>query len=211
MRWSMLPRVTAPVVACLEGRCVPPAGWGAAILEAHANHPDAKAIGGSVALGANASFVDELVWLCEYAAFAPPLADREVADISGAHLSYKTEALRAESDLLEAGAWETRIHLRWRGALRTTPVAIEFFNGMSFGAFLKQRLRYGRGYAAARGASFIYGFITPLLPFLLSLRTCRAARVKAALLPAVFLAHTAWSVGELLGYWFGASSEQHIY
>ncbi len=211
MRWSMLPRVTEPVVACLEGRCVPPPGWGAAILKAHGDHPEAKGIGGAVALGANMSFVDELVWLCEYAAFAPPLADRESADISGAHLSYKTDALRRETDLIESGAWETRIHLRWRGALRTTPVAIEFFNGMSFGAFLKQRLHYGRGYAAARGAGFVYGFVTPLLPFVLTARTSRAAHVKPSMLPAVFLAHSAWSVGELLGYWFGASSEQHIY
>jgi hypothetical protein len=211
MRWSMLPRVTEPVVACLEGRCVPPPGWGAAILEAHAKHPRAKAIGGAVSLGANAGFVDELVWLCEYAAFAPRLADREAAGISGAHLSYKTEALRAEIDLLEAGAWETRIHLRWRGALRTAPVAIEFFNGMSLGAFLKQRLHYGRGYAAARGVGILFGFATPLLPFVLTARTCRAARVKPLLIPAVFLAHAAWSVGELLGYWFGASSEKHIF
>lgn len=211
MRWSMLSRVTEPVVACLEGRCVPPPGWGAAILEAHAKHPTAKAIGGAVALGANAGFVDEVVWLCEYAAFAPPLADAPANDISGAHLSYKTESLCRETDLLESGAWETRIHLRWRGALRTIPLAIDFFNGMSFGTFLKQRLHYGRGYAVARGVSASYGFITPLLPFLLTARTCRAARVKPALLPALFLAHSAWSLGELLGYWFGASSEQHIY
>jgi len=36
MRWAMLPDVTEPVVACLEGRCVPEPGWGAAILAAHA-------------------------------------------------------------------------------------------------------------------------------------------------------------------------------
>jgi hypothetical protein len=220
MRWAMLAEAAEPIVACLEGRCVPEPGWGGAILAAHAAYPETPGIGGAVDVASGASWLDRVVWFCEYAAFAPPLADAAAPDISGAHLSYKTAALRAEEDLLRSGAWETLIHLRWGAAgreLRTNPVRVEFRNGMTAGEFLQQRFHYGRGYAAARGTSWLRGFLTPALPFLLTLRTLmaarRAGRRKLFLfcLPGIFFFHAMWSCGELLGYWFGDSGEQHIY
>lgn len=220
MRWAMLDEVREPVVACLEGRCVPERGWGAAILKAHAEHPEALGVGGAVDVEDGAGWLDRVVWFCEYAAFAPPLADAPVAEISGAHLSYKTAALRAERDLLESGAWETLLHLRWRargGVLRTVGARIAFRNGMRGGDFLRQRFQYGRGYAAARcrtARRFALGLMTPALPFLLTLRTARAAGAKRGFwpcLPGILFFHAVWSAGELLGYLFGDSGEQHIY
>jgi hypothetical protein len=217
MRWAMLPDVTEPVVACLEGRCIPETGWGAAILAAHALHPEAPAIGGAVDVAAGAGWLDRVVWFCEYSAYAPPLADAPAADISGAHLSYKTAALRAESELLATGAWETLLHLRWRG-IRTAPACIAFRNSMTLGDFARQRFYYGRGYAAARsGPRGVYALLSPALPFLLTLRTAeaarRAGRVGAFLpcLPGIFFFHALWSAGELLGYCFGSSGTQHNY
>ena len=217
MRWAMLPEVSEPVVACLEGRCVPEPGWGAAILAAHAVHPEAPAIGGAVGLAAGSGWFDAVVWFCEYAAYAPPLADAPAADISGAHLSYKTAALRGESELLRTGAWETLLHLRWRG-IRTAPACIAFRNSMTAGDFARQRFHYGRGYAAARsGRRWMFALMSPALPFLLTLRTAsaarRAGRTGAFLrcLPGIFLFHALWSAGELLGYCFGSSGTQHNY
>ena len=217
MRWRMLPEVSGPVVAGLEGRCVPEPGWGAAILAAHALHPEAPAIGGGVGLAAGSGWLDTVVWFCEYAAYAPPLADAPVADISGAHLSYKTAALRGERELLRTGAWETQLHLKWRG-IRTAPACITFRNSMDAGDFALQRLHYGRGYAAARrGRRWVFALMSPALPFLLTLRTARAARRAGRMddffpcLPGIFLFHTLWSAGELLGYCFGSSGTQHNY
>ncbi len=220
MRWALLDQVREPVVACLEGRCVPDRGWGAAILQSHAEHPDAAGIGGAVDVEEAAGWLDRVVWFCEYAAFAPPLADAPARDISGAHLSYKTAALRAERDLLEAGAWETLLHLRWRAKgveLRTTGARVGFRNGMRGWDFLRQRFQYGRGYAAARCRTahrLALGLMTPALPFVLTYRTARAAGRSGGFLvclPGIFFFHTIWSAGELLGYWFGDSKDQHIY
>jgi len=223
MRWAMLERVTEPVVACLEGRCVPETGWGAAVLAAHAGWPDAAGIGGAVDVDGASGWLDTVVWFCEYAAYAPPLAEEPASEISGAHLSYKTAMLLAESDLLAAGVWETLVHLRWRAkgiSLRTIGAAIAFRNGMSGGEFMRQRFHYGRGYAAARCGTarrLLLGLMTPALPLVLTLRTAAAARRAGRMpsfllcLPGIFFFHTMWSAGELLGYWFGHSGNQHIY
>lgn len=217
MRWAMLPDVCEPVLACLEGRCVPEPGWGAALLAAHARHPEAPAIGGAVDLAAGSGWLDAVVWFCEYAAYAPPLADAPAADISGAHLSYKTAALRAESELLQTGAWETLLHLRWSG-IRTVSASVGFLNSMTAGAFARQRFHYGRGYAAARkGPRWAFALASPALPFLLTLRTAAAASRAARLggflrcLPGIIFFHTLWSAGELLGYCFGSTGTQHNY
>ena len=223
MRWAMLPEVTEAVVACLEGRCIPPVGWGATIVAAHAEFRASPAIGGAVDNAPDASWIDHGVWFCEYAAYAPPLPCAPAADLSGAHLSYKTAALRQERDLLATGAWETLLHHRWRASgleLRTIPSLILFRNGMSAVNFLRQRVHYGREFAAARFENvrrWEWGLVTPLLPALLTIRTAVAARRAGRLglflkcLPVVFFFHSAWSAGELLGYWFGSSGKKRIY
>jgi hypothetical protein len=223
MRWSMMDAVSEPIVACLEGRCIPAPGWGAGILAAHAAHPEAVAVGGSVALAQGASWLDKTVWFCEYAAFSPPLPETLVREISGANLSYKADLLREEADLLEAGAWETLIHLRWvqnGKSLCITNAPVEFRNALSGRNFARQRLDYGRGYAASRAVPprrWLYAMITPVLPYLLSARTLRHAvradRIGEFLLclPAVFFFHSLWSWGELLGYCFGPSRRQSNY
>ena len=81
-----------------------------------------------------------------------------------------------------------------------------------------RRVHYGRGYAAARrGRWWVFALLSPALPFLLTLRTARAARRAGRMddffpcLPGIFLFHTLWSAGELLGYCFGSSGTQHNY
>ena len=223
MRWAMLGDVKEPVVACLEGRCVPETGWGAAVVAAHAAWLESPGIGGAVDVDGASGWLDTVVWFCEYAAYAPPLADGPATEISGAHLSYKTAALRAEADLLASGAWETLLHLRWRAArhsLRTIPAVVAFRNGMSWREFMRQRFHYGRGYAAARGIGsrrWLMGLLAPALPFVLTARTAEAARRAGRMpsfllcLPGIFFFHAMWSAGELLGYWFGPSVEPHIF
>ena len=223
MRWARLADVTETVVACLEGRCVPEMGWGAAILAAHAKWPETPGIGGAVDVDGASGWLDTVVWFCEYAAYSPPLADGPAVDISGAHLSYKTAALQGEADLLAEGAWETLVHLRWRAKgrlLRTLPVVVAFRNGMPWGDFMRQRFHYGRGYAAARRIGWRrwpMALLTPALPLVLTLRTAAAARRAGRLpsfllcLPGILFFHTMWSAGELLGYWFGHSGKEHIY
>src|SRR5207245_9536237 len=125
------------------------------------------------------------LFFSEFGAFAPPLADRDVRQLSGANLSYKRSALDGSRDLLDAGAWETLLHERWvregRRLWIRSGAAIVFHNGMRKADALRMRFHYGRSYAAARFPSnrrlarFVYGAGSLLLPVVLTWRTARAA------------------------------------
>ena len=212
MRWAALKRARFDVVLAVEARCVPDPGWVEAMEAAQVRHPASPAIGGSVAIGGNPSTFDWALYFCEYGQFAPPLDEAEAKDISGANLSYKRAALEREADLLNTGAWETLLHLRWKTQglkLFTVSSPVSFHNSMTPGIALQQRFHYGRGYAGNRARRWAYLPFTPILPVLLLWRIARSARrsMYASYFPAVIpwtvLLTLAWSVGELVGYLAG--------
>ncbi len=226
LRWTALRATSGHVVAAVEHRCVPDPGWCATLLAAHAAHPEAAAIGGPVRLARGAGVVDVAVYLVEYGLFAPPLPEAEAHDLSGANLSWKREALEAHGDLLDAGAWETLIHARFRRdgrPIRLSSAGVTFHNAMSFGTALAQRFHYGRGYAADRlagagpGRRLLYGVATLLLPGLLLARLARAARrghLVADLLrslPVTCVLIASWSAGEATGYLFGPPRARRMF
>ncbi len=214
LRWSALTHTRFDVVLAVEARCVPAAGWVQALSDAHLRYPTVPAIGGAVHISPRASRFDWGLYFCEYGRFAPPLQEAESADLSGANLSYKRDALTAESDLLQAGAWETLMHVRWRERglkLVTIPAAVVFCNSMSRGVALRQRFHYGRGYAGNRARRWRYLPLSPLLALPLTWRIARDARRSQysrnfwAALPWVLALTVAWSLGELVGYAIGPS------
>ncbi len=220
MRWAALRATDRELVAAVESRCVPAPDWLRRLAEAHAQYSSAAGIGGPVS-AAPATRMEDGLYFCEYGRYAPPVECGPSTDLSGANLSYKRAFLEQESDLLDAGCWETLIHLRWRERgvmLALCGAEVRFVNAMRFGTMLRQRFDYGRNYAAARRVSkLLFAAASPLLPFLLTFRLARSAKKKGLarrFLRAagyVFLLNVAWSAGEACGYLFGATRDSRIY
>jgi hypothetical protein len=226
LRWASLPSVSGEIVGALEARCPPSPDWARLMVAEHLAHPEAPAAGGPVASGPARTAFALGLYLCEYGEFAPPLPPGPAEALSGANLCYKREALEENRDLLDAGAWETVLHERWRRQgreLRLCGASVAFHNTMAPGAALRQRFHYGRDYAAERirygAASFpaVYGLLAPLLPLVLTFRMAWRALTRgswASFLRAslwIFALNTAWSAGEAAGYLWGPDPEPRIF
>lgn len=149
----------APIVAITEDHCEVPPDWAKKLLDAHAAHPEAAAIGGSVENGATASYLDWASFLVVQAPFAAPIANGPAARLSGAvNVAYKREAIRRIDDFDGLGALDVihqhELHqsgriliaddsirvvhdqsLGWRGT-----TAIHYHAGRTFAGFLRQRM-----------------------------------------------------------------------
>ena len=205
---------------------MPASDWCASLLKAYAEHPDAPAIGGPVAPAPGGSVRDLGVYFCEYGQYAPPARRGPVHDLSGANLSYRRSVLFEAGDLLDAGKWETLLHLRWRAEGRTlfmSDATVIFQNAMSTSTIFRQRLAYGRGYAANRlppGHWLLrlgYAAFCPVLPVLLTLRLASTLGGKGrwrdfvCALPWVVLLNGFWAAGEFTGYVRGDSGKVENY
>ncbi len=214
------PETSGGVVAALESQAIPAADWCARALEAHAANPAAPACAGEVAPLERSSRLALGVYLCEYAAFAPPL---EFADrVSGINCSFRRDALDHCADLLAAGAWETQLCERWRREgkpLATSEARVVFNNTLDWQAAIAQRYRHGRDYAACRGLNAgqrgVYAAGSAVLPILLTYRNLRAAGRKgllsslAAGIGWALVLNAAWAAGELTGYALGRAWRRH--
>jgi hypothetical protein len=220
LRWAALRATTCELVAAVESRCIPEAGWLDKLAQAHRRFPTAPAIGGPIAPSPG-SAIDDAQYFCEYGRFAPPVPEGLATEISGGNLSFKRALLEKEHDLLDAGCWETLIHLRWLNQglqLALCDARVRFVNGMTIGNILRQRFDYGRNYAAARsGPRHLYAAGSPVLPILLTWRLLRSLRGKGLARRfwrcgvLVLLFNTAWSAGESCGYLFGPAKGERIY
>jgi hypothetical protein len=220
MRWAAFKLSGRSLVAIVESRCIPEPYWLERLAAAHRQFPDAAGIGGPVSVEPG-SRIDDGLYFNEYGRFAPPIPPGYADELSGANLSYKRNMLERERDLLDAGAWETLIHLRWRKQgirLALCDATVRFRNGMYLGQILRQRFDYGRNYAAARSVNrFLYAIVSPALPFLLTWRLAKsiggkglAKRLRRSL-GYVLVFSVAWSAGEFCGYLFGAAKGNRVY
>ncbi len=220
MRWAALRVTSGDLVAAVESRCIPDSDWLKKLASAHAKHPEAAGIGGFV-WTAPASALAEGLYFCEYGQYAPPVDCGLTKELSGANLSYKRAALERERDLLDAGCWETLIHLRWRDQgipLALCDAGVRFENSMTPANILRQRFDYGRNYAANRAVPrVVFALASPALPFLLTARSARSAWRKGMArrfwkcAGYVFAFNIAWSAGEFWGYLFGPAKGSRIY
>ena len=226
MRWDALAHTSEAIVAAIEARCVPAPDWCARLLDAHRLEPQAPAVGGPVGFEDWRRVRESALYFAEYGMYCPPVRPGPSRDLSGANLSYKRAALEECHDLLRLGAWETRLHERWRAhgrELILCAAEVTFRNTMTLTSILRQRFNYGRGYAAARTRGktrwrrALYALCTPVLPMLFAWRTGKANRRSGLLgkfaraLPWFFLFQAAWSAGEACGYLFGAPRREEIY
>ena len=218
LRWAALRQTNCELVAAVEARCVPASDWCRRLMEAHLAHPGAPAVGGPVALAPESSPIAAGLYCNEYGLFAHPAVSGSRGDLSGANLSYKRADLEAQPELLNAGAWETRLHERWLAAGRTLWLAggalVTFHNSMPLGVILRQRFHYGRGYAGARsGPRLVRALLSPLLPAVLLVRTVRAlgSRMPWRGFGWLLLFTTTWAAGEAVGYLFGPPERHEIF
>jgi hypothetical protein len=89
------PLARAPIVAISEDHTRVARGWAAAILECHAEHPEAAAIGGSVSNGATNSYTEWAAFVCGHDRELPPLGRaRRVKLIGVTSVAYKRAVLQ---------------------------------------------------------------------------------------------------------------------
>ena len=169
-------------------------------------------------------------FLCEYDAFVPPLAEGPTVELTGNNLAYKRAALGDMESLGLTGFWKTFFNkeLRANGhQLWTDPsLIVRLQKPIPFLEFLRSRYHYGRCFGALRVAKagrierWLRALTVPVLPALALFRQARRLwpkrqyRTKFVLtLPLLFLFHTNWALGELLGYLRGSghSCEQQYY
>lgn len=149
----------AEIVAVTEDHCRVPTGWGREMLDAHAAHPGAAAIGGSVENGATACSIDWASFLAVQAAHMTPITSGPSDRVAGAvNVSYRRSALSGIDDFDGLGAMDVLhqrdlegngllliaddrirvIHdqpLGWDAAVR-----IHYHAGRTFAGFLRRRM-----------------------------------------------------------------------
>ena len=145
------------VVALTEDHAVPRPGWVAAIIRAHAAHPEAAAIGGAIENGSADSLIDWASYFSTQGQHMGPLGDRPVRMTTNeANVSYKRWALEGLDDndglgfmailhnrrLAESGAIlrdDDRMvvdHMETIGFIGQT--SIHFHNGRSIAGFRRR-------------------------------------------------------------------------
>ncbi len=218
MRAQALSVSRGSLVLVTEDHCVPPPTWLRDFKAALDAHPDASVIAGCVENGVTGRALDWATYLCEYAAFAPPIDEGPGASLAGMNVLYKRSVLEERApEVLTRGFWETTVHplLEQQGKLLLSTNAIRILHckKFSFGLFAAQRFAYSRYYAGIRFprerrlVRWVAALATPVLPALLTFRLVRAARRKASIsnqtlraIPYLFVFFVIWAVGEAVGY-----------
>lgn len=217
MRAAGFAAASAPVVGVIEDHVLVPPDWAAQMLAEHL--AGAQVVGGSVANAACDRLVDRAAFLCEYSHCLTPPAG-QVEWLTGNNITYRRELLERFRDIIAAGRWEDHLHAGFRQAgvpLVSQPrIRVGHKKHYTVREYASQRYLYARAFAgmrverepAARRLAFGLGaFVLPVLLLYRILARALAARVsrldiiRAIPLLTVFV--TAWSAGELIGYWRG--------
>ena len=226
MRWAAAMSSTSDLIAVTESRMTPAPDWCARLIEAHARFPDAAAIGGSVSLPADATAIDRALYLSEYPAFIPPIAEGPARHLTGANVSYKRTMLDEARAILEAGRWEPILHDQWLDQgrlLRTSAADVGFQCTLDLQTAAAMRFHYGRQYGADRSATWsvgkrlIYAAAMPLVPLVIMTRLRRALHGKPTgtwrweAAPWFTGFTLLWALGEAIGYLAGPDNVVRVF
>lgn len=211
------PLARAPIVAASEDHTRVAVGWAAAILECHAENPDAAAIGGSVDNGTTTSYAEWASFLCGHDRELAPLGRAQpVGVIGGTNVSYKRQALDRLRPLTGIGVNDavfTR-ELARGGAKLLVDDRISCWHEQHMSFRRATFLHYHAGRMGAGGrrqrvsvAELARIAITPLAPLILTARLglwlFQRGRYRARFvyeLPAIVWLFGARAVGEIVGY-----------
>jgi hypothetical protein len=151
---------SAEVVATTEDHAMPRPGWCAAIVSAHAAHPEAAAIGGAIENGSG-GLVEWASYFTTQGPHMAPLGDGVVAMTTNeANVSYKRRAIRNFDDNSRLG-FMAILHnrrLAERGEILRVDdrMVVDHFETDGFGATTAIHFHNGRtisGFRRARGMS----------------------------------------------------------
>ena len=215
MRGLGIARSRAPVVALLEGDCLPTEDW---LARAAQSDPEA-ALGGAVEPGAFAHAVDWAAYFCEFARYMLPLPPH-TAQLPGANVLYRRQRLPNPGRLETEGFYETFVNATIAGgAGHPTDAALVVRHQRTWATavIVATRFHHGRGFAALRtqGKSQLqrvpFMVLAVALPFVLVARVLaeplkRRRHMGRALLalPWIIALSFSWGLGELAGYAAGA-------
>lgn len=219
LRATGLLNARGEILAMTEDHCLADAHWVENIL--HAHESPSLVIGGAVENAATERLIDWAVYFCEYGRYMLPVAAGPTVDLPGPNVSYKRMALDYFRDLLAPASWEPFWHWRLvsRGITLINDPSLVVYHCKNFTlrGFLDERYYYARSFAgrrvegAPRHKRALFILAAPLLPPLLLgrivgrvLRKGRHRRELFLSLPYIILFTLSWSLGELIGYAWGA-------
>ena len=217
------------IVALTEDHAMPRPGWMKAVMDAHAQHPEAAAIGGAIENGSPDALLEWASYFTTQGPHMAPLGDREVSMTTNeANVSYKRGAIERHDPneglgfmailynrrLAEAGEilrvddrmvvdhFET-VGLRW-----TT--SIHYHNGRTISGF-----RRSRGMATEDWARMAAAFMLPAWRVSRVVRTgLSKGRLRRELVlstPLALWLEYVQGTGHLMGYLLGAGdSPSHL-
>jgi hypothetical protein len=211
------PEARGPIVGVAEDHTRVPVGWAAAILQCHAEHPEAAAIGGSVDNGTSRSYVEWADFFCGHDREVPPLGRaRRVGLIGLTNVSYKRDVIKKIRPLAGVGVNDAVFQrdLARSGAVLLVDdrITCEHEQAMGFKAATRLLYHAGRMGAGARRQrltpmEILRICVTPLSPPFLAARLgvwlAARGRYRARYLvelPAITWFYGARAVGELVGY-----------
>ena len=185
-----------------------------------------EVVGGAMDNAQRARLTDWGAFFSEYGFFATGGGKNAKCPlITGANVAYRRDAIDKVLELASQGEWENVIHFHLAAAgarLRFAPEArIRQNLRYTFQAFCLDRYEHGRDYARRRlqdegRRRWLYLSGALVLPLLQTLRVARATDpgnrgVFLRALPFTFAFLAAWSLGEAVGYWRGATSAPEHY
>jgi hypothetical protein len=208
-----------PIIAITEDHCRVAPDWAARMLQAHADHPDASAIGGSVTNGATGSALDWASFLVVQSTIAAPIPSGPAAKLAGAvNVAYKRVALSVIDGFDGLGALDV-VHQRALGksggalvaddSIRVVhdqslslgaTVAIHYHAGRTFTGFLRHRMD------RTAWLRCIGVFIVPYVRFARAVTQTRSKGYGPILKrawPAMLLLFLAQGAGQVVGFAFG--------
>lgn len=145
-----LERARGELVAVTEDHCVPAPDWLTALERAfRRGGARVAAVGGVVENAEAGRALDWASFLCEYAAFHPPLEEGPVPGLSGVNVCFRSEALAGlDRTPLASEFWETSLQPALRaagGELRLDPaVRVRHAKAFPLRLFVAQRFLYSR-------------------------------------------------------------------
>ncbi len=216
LRGLGIARAMAPVIALLEGDCIPAAGW----LDRLVTVEPVGGVGGAIDPGNFRSGVDWAAYFCEFAPFMSPLP-RVPKQLPGTNVVYRRAALPPASLLEAEGLFETFLNADLGAdALATdSGLVVHHERTWQLGLALATRFHHGRVFAALRVRGWPLSKRAPYLGLAVALPIVLIARVfgevwrrrrlrgRAILtMPWIVALSASWALGEFAGYAAGAGS-----
>jgi GT2 family glycosyltransferase len=210
-------------VALTEDHAVQEPRWCAGLVSLLDEHPRVAAIGGAVECGSD-RVLNLAVYHCDFGRYANPLREGAAEFVSDSNVAYRREALEAIAEAWKDDYHETLVHwalVKHGLEIWLTPRVVVWQNRrtLTFGRALLERYVWGRSFAGTRcvdaplARRLVYAMLSPLLPFVMTMRLVRGvwARRRGLLrfhvvLPFVFVLQCIWALGELVGYVTGRAT-----